>query len=585
MVTQGKVHWLVVLILSVLWLNGCVPVAPAAPSVADPGVAKETPGVSDSEIVIGTHTSLTGPVAVFAPIPQAAKAYFDYINATEGGVYGRKITFLLEDDGYSPPKTVELVRKLVEQDQIFALFQGLGSPTHLQVLDYLQEQGVPDLYITASAVEWIEAPTTRRMSFGGILSNVGEAAALGQHLAAEYTGKKLGLLYQNDNAGLGFVDGMKRTLGDKLPIVAEVVYEATDQDLNAQVDRLKAAGAEVIGGLITPRLLSTAIKYARLDLQWDAPFFISHVSANDFLVALGGADVIEGTVSVQYLRQAYETDHPGVAKHAEIMKSYGGMESINFLTIVGQYQAELLVETLKRAGKDLTREGLIKAAESIQNFQCSVCLFPMSMSAADHDPAQSAVFVRAEGGRWVPFGDNGVSWEDTLPQEISTENVKVVASPYSVSECSDTDKIAAFNQYVTGLTNGDASLASSPWAEDTHVEIGLIPEWSEASQTFEEQPPVIIHGVGELKPVIDYFISITLTKQVDDSSIVISDDLLTLKAKVDSPLFTGDPWLLPVSAVDYDYQIKFDQQCKMADVKFAPVAGTTERLLAMKKGN
>ena len=96
---------------------------------------------------------------------------------------------------------------------------------------------------------------------------------------------------------------------------------------------------------------------------------------------------------------------------------------------------------------------------------------------------------------------------------------------------------------------------------------------------------MIIHGVGELKPVIDYFISITLTKQVDDSSIVISDDLLTLKAKVDSPLFTGDPWLLPVSAVDYDYQIKFDQQCKMADVKFAPVAGTTERLLAMKKGN
>lgn len=423
---------MIVLLVSALLVMACQPVGPAgAPSVSDPAViADVAPGVTDSEILIGTHTSLTGPVAVYAPISQAAKAYFAFINDTEGGVNGRKITFLIEDDGYSPPKTVELVRKLVEQDQIFALFQGLGSPTHLQVLPYLQEQGVPDLYISASAVEWIEAPATNRMSFGGILSNVGEAAALGQHLATEYAGKKLGLLYQNDNAGLGFMDGLKRTVGDNLPIVAEVVYEATDQDLNAQVDRLKAAGAEVISGLITPRLLSTAIKHARLDLQWDAPFFISHVSANDFLVTLGGAEVIEGTVSVQYLRQAYELDNPGVAKHAEIMKSYGGMEAVNFLTIVGQYQAELLVETLKRAGKDLTREGLIQAAESIQGFQCSVCLFPMSLSAIDHDAAQSAVFVRAEGGRWVPFGENGVSWEDTLPQEISVENVKAVPSPY-----------------------------------------------------------------------------------------------------------------------------------------------------------
>ena len=272
MITQARIRFLVVVLLVSLFLTGCVPVAPAAAPAASNATTVQTPGVTASEIVIGTHTSLTGPVAVYAPIPNAAKAYFDFINATEGGINGRKITFLIEDDGYSPPKTVELVRKLVEQDQVFALFQGLGSPTHLQVLNYLQEQSVPDLYITASAVEWIEAPATNRMSFGSILSNVGEAAALGKYLAESSAGKKLGLLYQNDNAGLGFMDGMKRTVGDALPIVAEVTYEATDKDLNAQVDRLKAAGAEVISGLMTPRLLSTAIKHARLDLSWDVPF-------------------------------------------------------------------------------------------------------------------------------------------------------------------------------------------------------------------------------------------------------------------------------------------------------------------------
>ena len=106
------------------------------------------PGVTDDEIVLGTHTSLTGPIAVYSLIPNTTKAYFDYINATEGGVHGRKITYLMEDDAYSPPRTVDLTRKLVEQDNIFALISGLGTPTHLQVVDYLQERGVPDLFVT-----------------------------------------------------------------------------------------------------------------------------------------------------------------------------------------------------------------------------------------------------------------------------------------------------------------------------------------------------------------------------------------------------------------------------------------------------
>ncbi|MCH8894070.1 MAG: ABC transporter substrate-binding protein, partial [Chloroflexi bacterium] len=114
------------------------------------------PGVTDDEILLGTHTSLTGPIAVYSQIGNSTKAYFDFINDTKGGINGRKIRYILEDDAYSPPKTVDLVRKLVEQDQIFALVNGLGTPTHLQVVDYLLERGVPDLFVATGAIEWVK---------------------------------------------------------------------------------------------------------------------------------------------------------------------------------------------------------------------------------------------------------------------------------------------------------------------------------------------------------------------------------------------------------------------------------------------
>ncbi len=381
------------------------------------------PGVTDDEIVLGTHTSLTGPVAVYSQIPNAAKAYFDFINETKGGVHGRKIKYLLEDDAYSPPKTVDLVRKLVEQDQIFALVNGLGTPTHLQVVDYLQEQGVPDLFVASGAIEWVKDPAARPMVFGSLHNYVGEGVILGQYIAENFAGQKLGLMRQNDDFGLDGITGIRTGVGDTLEIVGEESHEAIDADLNAQVDRLNAAGADVIAIWATPRLFSTAIKHARLDLDWDVPFILSTVSANEFSIALSGAEVIEGTVTVTPNRQGYETDDPGVAKHLEIISQYAGIDEANFLTIYGQYIGELTEVVLERAGKDLTRESLIKAAESINGFQCSVCLVPVNMSATDHDPIQSAVLTRAEAGKWVRFG-NLISYEGTLPGNMTAADLK-----------------------------------------------------------------------------------------------------------------------------------------------------------------
>ncbi|MCI0860004.1 MAG: ABC transporter substrate-binding protein, partial [Chloroflexi bacterium] len=223
--------------------------------------------------------------------------------------------------------------------------------------------------------------------------------------------------------GLDGITGIRQGVGDALEIVGEETHEVLDADLNAPVDRLKAAGADVIAIWATPRQFSTAIKHARLDLDWDVPFVLSTVSANEFSVVLAGPEVLEGTVSVVYLRQAWEVDDPGVAKHLEIIRQYAGIDDATTLTIYGQHIAELMEEVLKRAGKDLTRESLIKAAESVAGFQCSVCLFTANMSPTDHDPVQAAFLARAEGGRWVRFG-NLVSYEGVLPCGMTAADLK-----------------------------------------------------------------------------------------------------------------------------------------------------------------
>jgi ABC-type branched-subunit amino acid transport system substrate-binding protein len=381
------------------------------------------PGVTDDEILLGTHTSLTGPIAVYSQISNTTKAYFDYINETKGGINGRKIKFILEDDAYSPPKTVDLIRKLVEQDKVFAIMSGLGTPTHLQVVDYLKERGVPDLFVASGAIEWVKDPAARPNIFGSLPHYVGEGTILGQYIAENFAGQKLGLMRQNDDFGGDGIDGIRRGVGDALEIVGEETHEAVDADLNAQVDRLNAAGADVIAIWATPRQFSTAIKHARLDLNWDVPFVLSTVSGNEFSIALSGPEVLEGTVSVTYIRQGWEVDHPGVAKHVEIIRQYAGMENASNLTLYGQYLGELMEQALILAGKDLTREGLIKAVESIKDFTCSMCLVSVTMSSSDHDPMQGAYLMRAEGGRWKTFGGL-ISYEGTLPDTMTVADLK-----------------------------------------------------------------------------------------------------------------------------------------------------------------
>ena len=399
------------------------PPATEATEAPAPSEDAMVPGVTDDKVVLGTHAALTGPAAVYAQISGATKAYFDYVNDTKGGVNGRTIEFLIEDDSYSPPRTVDLVRKLVEQDQIFALVNGFGTSTHLQVVDYLQENGVPDLFVGTGATEWVKDPEVRPTVFGSIPNYVGEGVILGQYIAETYPGQKLGLMRQNDDFGGDGMTGVRRGVGDALEIVGEETHEVLDLDLSSQVSRLQAAGAEVIGIWATPNHFAAAIKHARLNLNWDVPFVLSIVSANELTVFLAGAEVMEGTVSLAYLSSPYELEDPDVVQHHGLVQEYMGLQGGNSLTLYGQYIGELVEEALTRAGRDLTREGLIEAVESISDFWCSVCLGPVNISPTDHDPVQSAYLVRAEGGRWVSFSEL-ISYEGVLPGDMTVEDLE-----------------------------------------------------------------------------------------------------------------------------------------------------------------
>jgi branched-chain amino acid transport system substrate-binding protein len=387
----------------------------------------QTQGVTSTEVKLGTHTSITGPIAAYNVIPRFTLAYFNSING-QGGVNGRKITYIEKDDAYSPAQAVDLTRQLVEQDKVFAMFNALGTPNHLQVIDYLQTNGVPDMFVATGATEWVKDPAARPLVFGSNPNYEGEGLAIGKYIADHYAGKKVGVVYQNDDFGVDGVAGLKLGIGTSLQLVGQEPYEVTDPDINSQVDRLKSAGADVVAFWATPLILGGGIKHARADLNWNAPFFISSVSMNELTGLIGGAANIEGTMGPVATYMAQQTDNPGIAAHIALLgqTDIGGAGSV--LTLYAQYVAELMVQTLKTAKEPLTRESLVAAAESITNWKCSVCLFPVNLSATDHDPAQSIAMGVFKGGQ-VKITNVGYTWEGVKVADMGLDTLKSIPVP------------------------------------------------------------------------------------------------------------------------------------------------------------
>jgi len=373
-----------------------------------------SPGVTDTEIVLGTHFPLSQHLAAaYAPIATAGmKGYFDYIN-DQGGVNGRKIRLLIEDDHYTPSDTAEAVRQLVEHDQVFAIVGGLGTATHSAVSAYLEDLGVPDMFILSGAAKFTDPVVKSR--FGGNPDYVTEGKILGAYVAQQYPNAKLGLILQNDDFGEDGVRGIQEGIAASgVTIATRETYESTETDLTPHVQRLRNAGADVVMTYTLPPQGANVVKVAREVLNWDVPIVVTGVDATDIFIDLAGARNAEGIVSVVFGKEIYQTDDPGITKHIETMKQYGGGVPASNLTVTGQAMAEFMVEALRRAGRDLTRQSLLDAAESIRDFTCTVCLVPASLSPTDHRPFEVEAFVRVADGRWVTFG-SPVGFESTKP--------------------------------------------------------------------------------------------------------------------------------------------------------------------------
>lgn len=392
---------------------------PGAVATATPAATvKPGPGVTDTEIKLGHSNDLAGtggtPYGVITP---AVKAYFEKVNKEDGGVCGRQINLLAEDDQYTPAVALEKAKKLVEQDQVFAIVGALGTGAHLAVVDYLNDpngdgdtkDGVPDLFVSTGFSGWGDYKKWP-WTIGYIPDYVSEAKVLAKYINDTFPGKKIGILYQNDAFGKDHLNGLKAALADPTLIVSEQSYEASATDISAQVLNIKDSGADIVYLASTPGFSVKFIVGAHTQ-GYNPQIVMSYVNAHTSVASLIGGGTqpdqlakgfkeLEGTISTNYLIPATEATNPAIQTHKAIMEKYGG-PPVSTLTVYGQSQAETVVEALKKACNKLDRKGLLEAAESIKGFAPSVALpgIKVDLGPNDHYAFQTlqVVQVQADG--------------------------------------------------------------------------------------------------------------------------------------------------------------------------------------------
>ena len=414
-------RWTFALVLSLMATGLVVAGCSSSEEASGPTPGGPVPGVTDTEILLGTHMPLSNsPAASWGVVADGMKAYFEYVNS-QGGVNGRKIKLIVGDDQYAAPIAVEVVRKLVEQDGVFAIVGGLGDSTHLAVMDYLAEQGVPDLFIAGGMPEFTDPLVETR--FAALTDYVTEGRITSDYVKEHFAGKTEGIIYENNEGGrLELQYAEERLAGSDIKIVSKQAYDFVNFDLTAQVQRLKADNPDFVYVIGNPGSLSSALKVAREVLDWDVPFITSAVSAVEMTIQLAGPSNAEGLVSATTGKMISETDDPGVQRHIELMKQFAPGVEPSSLTEFGMMTAEYAVQALKNAGPDLTRESVVDGAEQIRGYCCIVCLAPVSLSPTDHRISEAMWFERVVDGKWVRFNDTPISYESTPSDVIACKN-------------------------------------------------------------------------------------------------------------------------------------------------------------------
>jgi len=374
--------------------------------------AEAEDGITDTEIILGSHFAQSGTYgAAFAPVLAGMKAYFNYVNAEEGGVCDRQIVFKIEDDQYDPAQAVGAIRKLVEQDKVFAIIGGLGTAAHSAVWEYLNEEGIPDLWIMSGAHKWAADPEAHPWSVAILPDYYVEATIVGKYISENMPGKKVGIIYQNDDYGKDELAGLKNGLDPtKNELVSEQSYESTAVDIRSQVTNLKNAGAEVVHGACIPGHCAQLVKAAQ-QMDWDVQIFLGYVNSDPAMFQYSNPQAMEGVMSLQANKLYDWTDDPDIAEHHRIMKTYSSTAPGNF-TVVGQVAAFLTVEALRATCDNLTRQGLIDAVNTIfKGYQGNLALpgITITLSPTDHLAIEQMRLLQAKlvdnKGKWEYIGD------------------------------------------------------------------------------------------------------------------------------------------------------------------------------------
>jgi branched-chain amino acid transport system substrate-binding protein len=384
---------------------------PTAAATGTPTATAKVPGITDTQIILGADCPLAGAMgAVYATIPQTVEAYFKYINDTQDGVCGRDIVYKVEDNQDDPARAMEVVRKLVEEDKVFAMVGSLGDSPHPATWDYLNENEVPDILVSVGSHMFGADPIGHPWTVQMIPSNRIEGVFFGQYISENLPGKTVAVLYPNIQQGYDHLQGVKDGLDPaKNQVVSEQSYEVSAVSISSQVTNMKNSGAEVVTTVASPGFTAQAIKQADR-LGWHPQWFLSYINSDEMMFNfVSPPDLLDGAISFQALKLAAWTDEPAVQEHYRIMKEYGGPTPTNF-TIYAQTLAEVAVEALSRSCDNLTREGLMDSLESIKDFHSDLFLddVNVSFSETDHTGLQSGHMLRAvveDGkGRWEYFG-------------------------------------------------------------------------------------------------------------------------------------------------------------------------------------
>jgi len=368
-------------------------------------------GATDTEIKIGNIVPYSGPASAYGVIGRTETAYFKKINDA-GGINGRKINFISYDDAYSPPKTVEQARKLVESDEVLLIFNSLGTPPNSAIQKYMNSKKVPQLFVATGATKWND-PKDFPWTMGWQPNYQSETQIYAKYILKNKPDAKIAVFYQNDDYGKDYLKGLKDGLGQKAAsmIVAEESFETSEPTIDNHIVKLKSTGADIFINISTPKFAAQAIKKIA-EIQWKPMHFLNNVSVSvGAVIKPAGFENSQDIISANYLKDAADNqwdNDPGMKEFlAFLEKDFPEGNKLDSLIVTGFGVAQTLVQVLKQCGDDLTRANVMKQAANLKDFRTEVLLpgIKINTSPTDFAPISQLQLMKFKGEKWELFGD------------------------------------------------------------------------------------------------------------------------------------------------------------------------------------